>query len=169
MLKTVNLEAELERFAEEVIKKSKANLKRLNKKASGDLQNKMDYEINVSENSFSLGIGYPENQGGKYAKFVNYGVKGTKSGKSLKNYKYTTKKPPMRFLRTWLKQKSGRFRSRNLTSDAFKVQNIIYQRGIKPTEFYSKPFEKAFQTLPQELIEAYALDVEDFIKFVLKE
>ena len=164
MLKTVNLEAELERFFKYVIQQSKTNLKRKDAIASKDLYNSLDYEFKVNKNSFEASLEMED-----YGTFINYGVKGVKSGKSLKNYKYTTKKPPVRFLRTWLKQKSGRFRSRNLRSDAFKVQNIIYQRGIKPTEFYSKPFEKAFQTLPQELIEAYALDVEDFIEFVIKE
>lgn len=165
-METLNVEKELERFAKEVIKESKANLKRLDKKASGDLINKMGYDVNSSKNSFELGIGWPENQGAKYAPFINYGVKGVSSGKSLKGFKYTNKKPPMRFIKTWLKQKGGRFRSRNLTSDAFKVQNIIYQRGQKPTEFYSKPFEKAFADLPDELIEAYGLDLDDFLNFV---
>ena len=162
----LNVEKELEEFAKKIVKESKANLKRLNKKASGDLQNKMGYDLNTSPNSFELGIGWPENQGGKYAEFVNYGVKGAKSGKSLKGFKYTNKKPPLRFIKTWLKQKRDRFRERSLTSQAFVVQNVVYNRGIKPTEFYSKPFEKAFNELPDDLIEAYGLDLDDFLNFV---
>jgi len=165
----LNVERELQEFAKEVIKKSKANLKRLNKKASGDLINKMNYNLNESKNSFSLGIGWPENNGGKYANFVNYGVKGVQSGKSLKNYRYKDKKPPLRFLVTWLKQKRGRFRERTLRQQAFAVQNIIYKRGLKPTEFFSKPFEEEFKKLPDEIIEAYGLDLEDFLEFVFKD
>ena len=162
----LNVERELEEFAKQVVKESKANLKRLNKKASGDLINKMGYNLNTSENSFELGIGWPENKGGKYATFVNYGVKGKESGKSLKGYKYTNKKPPKQMIKTWLKQKRGRFRERSLDSQAFAVQNIIYKRGLKPTEFFSKPFEKAFADLPDDLIEAYGLDLDDFLNFV---
>lgn len=164
MLEAVNLEKELERFFKELIKESRANLKKGNHKASGDLINKMDYSIKESKNSFEADF-LMEN----YGEFLNYGVKGVKEGKSLKGYKYTNKKPPVKFLKTWLKQKTGKFRSRDLNSRAFAVQNIIYQRGIKPTEFFSKPFEKLFATLPEELVEAYALDVDDFIEFVIKE
>ena len=58
--------------------------------------------------------------------------------------------------------------SNDLDSLAFRIQNTIYLKGIKPTEFYSKPFEKEFQKLPQELVEAYALDVEQFLEFLTK-
>jgi len=35
--------------------------------------------------------------------------------------------------------------------------------------FFTKPFEKHFEKLPQELKEKFALDVEDFINHTLKE
>lgn len=72
-------------------------------------------------------------------------------------------------MRTWIKQKSGVFRSRDLRSQSFAVQNTVYQKGIKPTEFISKPFEILFRRLPDELIEAYGLDVEEFLKFTLED
>jgi hypothetical protein len=40
----------------------------------------------------------------------------------------------------------------------------VYKHGIKPTAFLSTPFEQAFSRLPQELIEAYALDARNFLK-----
>ena len=72
-------------------------------------------------------------------------------------------------MKTWLKQKRGRFRERSLDSMAFLVQRSVYQKGIKPTEYYSKPFEKAFKTLPDELIEAYGLDLDNFLEFVFND
>tara|TARA_R110001632_G_scaffold61870_2_gene149014 strand:- start:1846 stop:2361 length:516 start_codon:yes stop_codon:yes gene_type:complete len=171
MLETVNLEAELKRFFKEVIKESRKNLKDGGNIASKNLYNNMDYDVKVMPNSISADLLMPISMGDKisYAEFLNYGVKGATSGKSLKDYKYTDKKPPLNKIRTWIKLKTGKFRARDLNSRAFAVQNIIYNRGIKPTEFFSKPFEKAFKTLPEELVEAYALDVEDFMEFVLKE
>ena len=174
MLETVNLQNELDRFFKEVIKESRKNLIKGNNNASKELYNKIDYNIKENKNSFEADLLLPLGAGQKkgdipYGEFLDKGVKGVKEGKSLANYKYTNKKPPVKFLRTWLKRKTGKFRSRDLTSRAFAVQNIIYQRGIKPTEFFSKPFEKAFKTLPEELVEAYGLDVEDFMKFVLKD
>lgn len=164
MLETVNLEAELKRFFKQVIKESRKNLKADGSNASGDLSRSLNYSIKENPNSIEADFLMED-----YGDFIDKGVKGVKEGKSLAGYKYTNKKPPVRFLRTWLKRKTGKFRSRDLTSRAFAVQNIIYNRGIKPTEFFSKPFEKAFKTLPEELVEAYALDVEDFMEFVLKE
>lgn len=155
------LKEELDAFFKQVVRDSKKNLKANGAIASKDLYNSLKYQVKESKNSFEASLFMED-----YGTFINYGVKGTKSGKSLKGYKYTNKKPPLRFLRTWLKQKSGRFRSRDLTSQAFRVQNIVYQRGIKPTEFYSKPFEKAFRSLPDELIEAYGLELDDFLNFV---
>ena len=164
MLETVNIEKELERFFKEVIKESRKNLKSGGHNASGDLSRSLNYNIKENPNSIEADFLMED-----YGDFIDKGVKGVKEGKSLKNYKYTTKKPPVKFLRTWLKRKTGKFRSKDLNSRAFAVQNIIYQRGIKPTEFFSKPFEKAFKTLPDELVEAYGLDVEQFMEFVLKD
>ena len=159
-----NTKIELDKFFKAVIKKSRSNLKKNDSIASKDLYNNMKYESKGMPNSLQATLSLED-----YAKFVDQGVKGVSSGRSLSNFKYTNKKPPMRFLRTWLKRKKGVFRQRNLTQRAFAVQNIIYQRGIKPTEFYTKPFREEFANLPNELVEAYALDVEDFLEFVFKD
>tara|TARA_R110002020_G_scaffold444967_1_gene656670 strand:+ start:174 stop:671 length:498 start_codon:yes stop_codon:yes gene_type:complete len=164
LLEAVNLEKELERFFKQLIKQSRKNLKSDGSNASGNLSRNMSYQIKENKNSFESDLLMP-----KYGEFINYGVKGVESGKSLKGYKYKNKKPPIRFLKTWLKQKTGKFRSRDLTQRAFMVQNAVYKKGIRPTEFFSEPFEKLFATLPEELVEAYGLDVDDFIDFVLKE
>jgi hypothetical protein len=51
---------------------------------------------------------------------------------------------------------------------AFLITRSIWQKGIKPSRFFSKPFEVAFKKLPDEVIEAYALDLEKLIKQSLK-
>ena len=164
MLETINLEKELERFFKQLIKQSRKNLKSDGSNASGNLSRNMSYQVKENKNSFEADLLMP-----KYGEFINYGVKGVESGKSLKGYKYKNKKPPIKFLKTWLKQKTGKFRTRDLTQRAFMVQNAVYKKGIRPTEFFSEPFEKLFATLPEELVEAYGLDVDDFIDFVIKE
>jgi hypothetical protein len=40
-------------------------------------------------------------------------------------------------------------------------------KGTKPTEFFSKPFEMAFKRLPDDIIEAYGIDVENFLKYTI--
>ena len=161
-IKSINVEAEFDKFFKAVIAESRQNLKF--NKASGALSKSLNYDVTENKNSITASFLMED-----YGDFIDKGVRGTESGRSLAGYRYTDKKPPVKFLRTWLKRKSGRFRSRNLTSDAFRVQNIVYRKGIKPTEFYSKPFEKYFKTLPEEIIDAYGLDVEDFMEFVLKD
>lgn len=161
-IKYINVEKEFERFFKEVIRQSKQNLTKGGHNASKDLYNSLDYNIDVTNNAISADFLMAD-----YGDFIDKGVKGTQEGKSLAGYKYTTKKPPVRFLKTWLKRKTKKFRSRDLDNRAFAVQNIIYRRGIKPTEFFSKPFEREFKKLPDEIIEAYGLDVEDFMEFVL--
>ena len=161
MLETINVEKELKDFLNEVKKQARKNLRSGGHIASKDLYNNMKVEVKEMPNSISASLNMED-----YAEFMNFGVKGKESGKSLKAYRYTNKKPPLRFIRTWLKQKRGRFRERSLTSQAFRVQDIIYKKGIKPTEFYSKPFERAFNELPSELIEAFGLDVDDFLEFI---
>jgi hypothetical protein len=34
----------------------------------------------------------------------------------------------------------------------------VYMNGIKPSLFFTKPFEKAFKQLPDTLVEAFGLD-----------
>jgi len=171
MLEAINLEKELERFFKQLIKQSRKNLKSDGSNASGNLSRNMTYQVKENKNSFEADFLLPKipGQSKSYGEFINYGVKGVESGKSLKGYKYKNKKPPIKFLKTWLKQKTGKFRTRDLTQRAFMVQNAVYKKGIRPTEFFSEPFEKLFATLPEELVEAYGLDVDDFIDFVIKE
>ena len=48
-----------------------------------------------------------------------------------------------------------------------KMFKAIFEKGIKPSLFFTKPFEKAFERLPDELVEAYGLDVEQFLKYTI--
>ena len=63
------------------------------------------------------------------------------------------------------RDKKGRFKKGTYKSLAYVIANNIYNRGIKPSLFFTKPFEKAFKDLPQDIVKAYALDVEELIKF----
>ena len=160
----------LEKFAERVITESRKNLSRNKINASKDLYKSLDYDLKVMPNSIALSLLMED-----YGKFIDKGVKGVKSSKkaprSPYSYKVGTKnvKPPANKLLTWVKRKRGAYRKRNDKSTAFAVQNIIYNYGIKTTNFFTRPFELAYKRLPDELVEAYGLDLENFIEFTLKE
>jgi hypothetical protein len=163
-MESEELQKVLKTFLKRVIKKSRANLKSKKINASRSLSNSFKYNVHIGKNSIDADILAED-----YLKFIDRGVKGVKSGKSLSGFKYTNKKPPLRFLTTWIKQKSGKFRQRNQKQMAFAVQHKVFNYGIKPTKFFTDPFEKEFKELPDEVVEAYALDIENFMKFILKD
>ena len=45
----------------------------------------------------------------------------------------------------------------------------VWNKGIKASLFFTKPFEKGFKRLPQELRQAYGLDIEEFLDYTIKQ
>ena len=56
---------------------------------------------------------------------------------------------------------------KKVESVAFAIATKMKEQGTKPTYFFTTPFRLAFETLPEELGQAYALDVADFLRFTL--
>ena len=160
-----NVQQELNRFAKYVITQSKANLTKGKKNSSKALYNSLDYDINVSPNSFSLSFLMED-----YGVFQDKGVSGIKK-KYNTPYSYTNKMPPPSKMDKWIvrkglkgvRGKDGKFISRK--SLQFMIARSIYNNGIKPSLFFTKPFEKAFKNLDKDIIKAYQLDVEELLKF----
>ena len=173
----LKIEKELDTFASKVTDEAKKILNKKNKKATGkllDIKNK----INVSKNSFSLTFDMAD-----YWEFVDRGVKG-KGGvkadgskwrlKRTKNtpFKYKSKIPPPKVFDKWSITKGlaprnkGRFTKRKGLN--FAIAKSVFHTGLETTNFFTKPFDKYFKKLPEDLIQAYALDVEDFLKFATK-
>ena len=158
-----NVKDELNRFAKYVISQSRANLTRGKKNSSKDLYNSLDSEVKVSKNSFELSFLMED-----YGVFQDKGVSGVKK-KYNTPYSYTSKMPPPSKMDKWIvkkgiapRDKDGKFISRK--SLQFMIARSIYNNGIKPSLFFTKPFEKAFKGLSKDLVEAYKLDVEQLMK-----
>jgi hypothetical protein len=158
-----NVKDELNRFAKYVISQSRANLTRGKKNSSKDLYNSLDSEVKVSKNSFELSFLMED-----YGLFQDKGVSGVKKKYSTP-YSYTSKMPPPSKMDKWIvkkgiapRDKDGKFISRK--SLQFMIARSIYNNGIKPSLFFTKPFEKAFKGLSKDLVEAYKLDVEQLMK-----
>jgi len=161
------LETVLNRFRKQVIDGSRKQLKLQKKNAFGKLSKSLDSELKVFPNSFSLSFSMEE-----YGVYQDKGVSGTKK-KYNTPFSYTTKRPPANKLDKWTvkrtiapRDEKGRFINRKGLN--FIIARSIYQKGIKPSLFFTKPFEKAFKQLPEDVINAYALEVEDFLKFSLE-
>jgi hypothetical protein len=159
----------LNKFAKYVIQESKNNLSKSNKNVSKELYNSLGYDLNVSKNSFSLSILMED-----YGVFQDKGVSGTEK-KYNTPFKYTNKRPPASAFSNWVVRKGlkgtrdakGRFVSRK--GLMFAVANSIFKKGIKPSMFFTTPFQKAFKDLPEELILSFGLDLERFIDFTIKD
>ncbi len=59
-----------------------------------------------------------------------------------------------------VRKSTGKFAKGNYESIGYVIAKNIYNRGLKPSFFYTKPFNKAFEQLPDELFESFAIDVE---------
>ena len=160
-----NVKDELNRFAKYVISQSRANLTRGKKNSSKELYNSLKSNLNVSPNSFGLKFLMED-----YGVFQDKGV----SGKKVKYntpFSYKDKIPPPSKMDKWIvrkglkgtRDKEGRFISRK--SLQFMIARSIFNKGIKPSMFFTKPFKKAFDNLPKDIVEAYKLDVEELIKY----
>ena len=157
----------LERFRNHVISISKRNLTNKNKNVSKKLYNSIRGDVKAMPNSFSLQF-YMED----YGAYQDLGVKGKSSSSKAPQspFKFgsgTGKEGGLRKgIFDWVKKrrfqfkdrKSGRFLS--YESTAFLITRGIYNKGMKPSMFFTKPFEAAYKNLPDELVQSFALDTE---------
>lgn len=167
-----NIQAILNEFAENVVRLARIELgarrkaKRSNGKTyykvidnTGTLRRSLDFEAKAMPNSFSLDISMED-----YGEWVD---QGRKKGKGA---------PPADILK-WINSKPIRVRDANGSfvkatdekkkSLAYLINRKIKEKGIEPTNFLTTPFNLKFEKLPNELVEAYALDVEDFLNFTI--
>jgi hypothetical protein len=166
--------AVIKRFRDYVIQQSRSNLSKGRKNVSKELYNSLKGEI-VQENNYAI-VGF---RMAEYGQYQDQGVKGKfKSAKAPNSpFKFGSgtgaKGGLTNGILKWVQQKgiqfkdkkSGRFLSYQNTS--FLIARSIYHKGIKPSLFFTKPFEKAFERLPDELVIAYGLDVEEFLKYTI--
>ena len=155
-------------FAKYVIQQSRSNLTRLGKNVDKKLYDSLDKEIEVGANSFRLTFLMED-----YGVYQDKGVSGTQK-KYNTPFSYKSKMPPAKPISDWVSKKGfqfrkpdGKFMSYKQTS--YLVRSAIYKNGIKPSLFFTKPFEAAFKNLPDELIEKFGLDMESLINDTLKD
>ena len=178
-----NIKTELQAFGKYVVQQSRTNLTKQKRNVSKNLYNSIQYTLEEKDNSFFLNFIMDE-----YGTFLDKGVKGAnpslvdnkKTGKKgvqkggNSPYSYKTKRPPMQPLADWAKKRNirlrdekGRFKKGNYRTIGFILQRSIFAQGIKPSLFFTKPFEKGFKDLPTELQEKFAIDLENLIKFCI--
>ena len=180
MLDRSYVQKELDNFKKYVIQQSRSNLTKGGKNVNKKLYNSINGEAISSKNSLRLAFEMED-----YGTFQDLGVKGKDPSKVSKGskirgqqapnspYSFKDKAPPASALLPWVKARGinprfrdakGKFQKGSHLGFARLISLNIFYRGIKPSLFFTKPFEKAFERLPDAIIEAYGLDVESLIK-----
>lgn len=167
----------LEKFRDYVIQQSRNNLTKDGKNVSKQLYNDIKGNVKVNANSFELEFDMP-----MYGQFQDKGVKGKfksikapnspfkfGSGKGLKG---GLTKGIEKWVQTkgfqFSDKKTGRFMSYKNT--AFLISRSIYTTGLRPSLFFTKPFEAGYKKyIDEDLIQQFALDVEDLMNYSLKD
>lgn len=153
----------LNNFAKYVIKQARTNLTKSKKNSSKKLYNSLDYNINVSKDSISVIFEMED-----YGQFQDQGVSGKKT-KYNTPFSYKSKMPPSKSFSEWVirkglkgvRDKKGRFIPRK--SMQYLIARSVFMYGIKPSMFFTKPFETGFERLPKELQKKFGIDIENAI------
>ena len=155
----------LDRFRDHIIRQAKSNLTRMGKNSSKKLYNSIKGKVKAMPNSISMEFemedhGFYQDKGvsgikKKYDTPFSYKSKGGKNG--LKGM------PPPSKLDKWVVRKGlaprkekGQFATRKGLN--FIIARSIFINGIKPSLFFTKPFEAAYKNLPDELIEKFGIE-----------
>jgi len=166
-------EEALDKYAKYVIQQSRSNLTKA-KKGGGKLYNSLQYQIDAPRVKFLSE---------DYGVFVDQGVRGDNPAKVSPNarirgqqapnskFRFGSGKSPKTFkqfvnkMSIWAKAKNlrfrddkGRFTRGNYRSMGYVIASNIYNRGIRPTMYFTKPFERGLELYGDEIVEAYLED-----------
>jgi len=174
-----NIQQLLENFRDKVIAEAKQGVP----KDTGKLANSIRGYVKESKNSIQISFEMDE-----YGFYKDQGVKGNKTsnkgnGQNKSPFKFGTnssligkaKGGMSGIMAKWAKRKglqwrdkeTGRFMSHK--SMGYLIARSIYSKGIKPSLFFTKPFEKYYNKLPDELMEMFAFDMEKLFNQITSE
>jgi len=167
-MKQTEVQETLDKFKNYVIQQSRSNLTKMKKNSSRKLYDSLKGTAKAMPNSFSLEFSMED-----YGQFQDKGVNGRRSVWTTP-YSYKTKMPPLSKLDKWIvrkglapRNKQGQLMSRKTLQ--FLIARSIFRNGIKPSLFFTKPFEEAFKKLPRELVASYGLDVIELFNMSIKQ
>ena len=183
-MKQSEVQKELEKFRDYVINEAKKNLNSLKKNDSKGLYQSLKGNVKAMPNSF-----YMDFEMNDYGKFQDKGVKGKDPSKVSKNARIKGQQAPnspykfgsgsaagqwgmfVSNIQKWaqkrnirLRDDKGKYKKGGYSTIAQIIAGNIYNRGIKPSLFFTTPFEAAFKRLPDELVEKFGLDAMNLFK-----
>ena len=172
----LEVEKVIKRFRDYVIQQSRSNLTKGGKNNTKSLYNSIKGEV-VTENNFTI-VGFTMDD---YGTFVDLGVKGKTSSNKAPNspYKFGSgsgrKGGLTQGINKWVRQKGFQFRDKkgkflSYDSTAYLITRSIFHKGIKPSLFFTKPFEAGYKKyIDIDLVKAFGQDVETMVDYNLKD
>lgn len=174
------LEKAIDKFGDSVVSQARQNLKKKDKNTSGQLSKSLGYDLDITNDVYSITFKWEE-----YGKFIDKGVKGVGGTKAdgskwkLKRvsgspYRYKKKKPPIMAFNGWTirrgiapRDKKGKFKKRR--SLLFAISTSVYHTGLETTNFFTTPFNREERTLSDKVLDAYNLDLDDFLNATIND
>jgi len=176
-MELTNTQKALKSFSDYVIQQSKTRLTKKDRNYTSELYNSLTYDFEKADDGFIIDFKMLD-----YGEFQDRGVKGVNSNyienkNSPFSYKPSSKLRGLEYhtgiFSKWAKfrglqprDKKGRFGS--YKTMGYILADSIKKKGIKATMFFTKSFEMGFERLPQELQEAFIIDVEYAITLAQK-
>ena len=167
----------IKRFRDYVIQQSRSNLTKGAKNVTKKLYDSIQGEI-VTENNYSI-VGFKMDD---YGAYQDKGVRGKSSSLLAPNspFKFGTgtgiKGGLTKGINKWVRLKGFQFRDKtsgkfmSYDATAFLISRSIFHKGIKPSLFFTKPFEAGYKKyIDVDLIKAFSVDVETIVDYNLKE
>jgi hypothetical protein len=166
----------LEQLRKYVIQQSRSNLSRLSKNTTKKLYSSINGDVQAYPNSIRLSFSMEE-----YGWYQDQGVKGKTNASKAPN-------SPFRFgsgtgikggltkgINKWVKMRGIKFKDKktgkslSYKSTAFLITRSIYNKGMRPSLFFTKPFQAALKRLPVDFMEAYGLDMQKTLDKIMNE
>lgn len=152
----------LNKFGKRVVAQSRANLTRQKRNVTKELYDSLAYEIKEDNGQFSVAFIMAE-----YGQFIDEGVNGKEKSYGAPN-SFKSKMPPIKDMAEWAKKRGirlrdekGKFKKGNYKTIGFLIARSVFKKGIKPSLFFTKPFEKAFEDFEEDILEQFLEDIED--------
>lgn len=156
-------------FGKRVIQQARTNLTKKKMNVGNALYDSLKFKSRFTKKHLYIDFEMMD-----YGPFVDKGVKGTKSNyveNSKSPFSYKSKRPPIKPLAEWAKAKrirlrddKGRFARGNYQSIGYVLSKSIFEKGIRATMFFTKPFENEFKKLPDQVINYFGQDIDDYLK-----
>lgn len=166
----------LERFRDHVVNQAKRNLTLKDKNVSRKLHQSIKGDVKAMPNSIGMYFAMEE-----YGAYQDQGVRGKRSSTRAPNspFKFgsgTGKKGGLtESMEKWVQRRRIQFKNKetgkfmSYKSTAWLMTKSIYSKGIKPSLFFTKPFESAYKNLPDELIDKYGLEASKLFFDIIKQ